>query len=201
MSAVALPTRPRGGQRTATYVKKACLTCKGVFEVREKMAARQSNCPDCREFRFPSFPGGYCVATAQLAPVIEEIVRRRDAIIRKTELVPEDQGTGVVEALAQDIAATLKQKREGVYRQIYRVRYQEGRVTSTEFADALLLADGRLIEQEDITVYPCNLRSAREMEEIAAEDRGEILSKLELDQRAQARFNAALEEVAALAGR
>ena len=197
MSVATLPTRPRGGQFTAKYVTKTCATCEEPFELREKMAHRVSNCDGCRVYRLPS-AGGWCVATRELGPIVDEIIERRDRTIRKTEVISEGEGTGALERFCEDVARTLGMQTTAVVRRVYALRRYETRAVNSAFADACFLADGRFIEQEDIRVFPSTLWAAKETEQIEAEDRGETLGKDDLELRARARLDWATKEVLAL---
>lgn len=194
-------------ERGTQIARKTCTRCDKGFEVRLKQAPRVSNCDDCREWKIPGANGGFVFAVAQVHPILEEILARRDAAARHQNGEDSDIPTGSTYSLAEDIASVLSRPgqppvgREATVRRLFAIRKRESKVVNTEFVDAMLLAEGRFLHEEPrLKTFPAGKTSAREMVVIKAEDDGVILDDLEIQRRARQLMEDATKEVLQLDG-
>lgn len=185
-------------ERGTEMTTLTCIDCGGSFAVRLKMAAKIARCDGCKVWTMPGSPTGFNVAVAQLAPVVEEIIEKKDRQLRHEYHLTPGEESGAVDRIASDAAQTLGKTLEAVVRRIYDIRAGKAKVVNTEFADAILLAGGRMIEDEDIKTFPATIAGAVSMIEIELEEAGLTFTPEEIQQAARARLKQAAEEVLAL---
>lgn len=194
MSTLAAP-RPKG--RKATMVTLTCISCWNDFQLKKSQARQRKRCDDCSTWTFPHSSSGYFVSVAQFAPLFEEVLEERDKQLRHEGKLQDCEASGALYQLAEQVAAQLGHQSTAVVRRMFGIRKREAKVVNTELADAILLAAGRFIEDEQLKTYPCSLRYAREIIEIETENAGIVLTSAELDEAARVRFHNDQREVAA----
>ena len=178
-------------------VELFCCTCAKAYWAQAATSQRRKNCDDCKKPTLGATDSGFCYITADLQPYIDDIVDRLDARLRKENGIQEDDTTaGAIEQIVREVSRAMKMTHEAAARRFYAVRCGERKVTDTEFADAIFLADGRFIDHEEgLKVYPSTKAGALEMATIEAENFGVTLSPASLRERADQLYNEAIEAV------
>jgi hypothetical protein len=132
-----------------------------------------------------SHPGdSTVVATAQFAPLLEEIIEELERELCAAE---DDKFSGAIEVLCGRVAKSSGMKEESLTRRIYDIRHLKTKAMRAELADQILLAGNRMIGDTDLIEVPAGMVAALEridtwMElrglEVSARDRMEMARDL-----------------------